>query len=91
MKAFSPTGAEIIGTSDFVPANALITSGSFVRTAEGLDFDWVGETVICWSGQTTNQRDRKDLFVDENGEEWTDDQITLADGNTKSPEEEIVF
>jgi hypothetical protein len=80
MHAISPTGSPIVGTADMVPANALIQQGSFTRGADGaIEFEWEGESLCCWDGQYTKQRDGKDLYVDENGEEWTEDQIKLVE------------
>ncbi len=80
MKAISPTGAPIVGSSDWVPGNALIEERSWKRLPDGsVDFEWVGETVLCWDGQYTNERDGEDLYVDEDGEEWTADEIRLVE------------
>jgi hypothetical protein len=80
MKAISPTGALIVGSADWVPGNALIEERSWKRLPDGsLDFEWVGETVLCWDGQYTKERDGKDLYVDEDGEEWTADEVRLVE------------
>jgi|ERR1051326_8512843 hypothetical protein len=79
MKAISPTGSPIVGSADWVPGNALIEEGSWKWLPDGsFDFEWVGETVLCWDGQYTRARDGKDLYVDEDGEEWTADEIRLV-------------
>lgn len=81
MQAYAPTGKTIVATADMVPGNALITEGSWQREPDGtLSHGWVGETIMCWDGQYTTQRDGKDLFVDEAGELWTEDQLVLKDG-----------
>jgi hypothetical protein len=60
--------------------HALIDERSWKRLPDGsLDFEWVGQTVLCWDGQYTKERDGKDLYVDENGEEWTADEIRLVE------------
>ncbi len=75
MKAISPTGALIVGSADWVPANALIEG----HPDGSVDFEGVGETVLWWDGQYTNERDGEDLYVDEDGEEWTADEIRLVE------------
>lgn len=122
MKAVSPTGSPIIGTSESIPGTAL-ASGFHRDKDQGLDFEHEGETEVFWDGQTTNTRGglqdaaedllavaklvierwetgdlaeavhelqaavtkaetpAQDLFVDENGFEWTEDEITFVEDN----------
>lgn len=77
MKAFAPNGAEIIGTCDMIPGNALISN--FTRLPDGsLELDWVGETEVCWDGQETKTDARgQTIYVDDNGNEWPEDQVSL--------------
>src|SRR5260370_5016375 len=80
MNSMSSVGALSFGSADWVPGNAFIEERSWKRLPDGsLDFEWVGETVLCWDGQYTNERDGKDLYVDEDGEEWTADEIRLVE------------
>jgi hypothetical protein len=67
----SPTGAEIIGTSDAVLCTANITDIEEDGTPV-----YSGETDVDWDSQTTKERDGKPLFIDDDGQEWTFDQLT---------------
>lgn len=88
MKAFSPTGVQIIGTKDLIPGVANITPDTFTRDANGsLDFEWTGGTDVDWDNQMTVEcpdPGMKDcftgrVFVDEDGDEWLESQIVLKD------------
>ena len=80
MKAISPAGTEIIGTLDTVQARAEIIPGTFKRLADGsLDHEWEGSTEVFWDDQRTLKRDGKDIYLDDEGNEWTEDQIKLVD------------
>lgn len=70
-KYASPTGSPIIGTADIAPCRANIVGIHPDGTPE-----YAGDTTIFWDDQTTKTRDRKPLFLDEGGEEWTFDQLT---------------
>lgn len=76
--AYSPTGSLIIGTSERVLATANVLVNSFARDGDGaLDFDHEGGSDVYWDTMETLTRRGKPLFVDENGDEWTSDQIVL--------------
>jgi hypothetical protein len=80
MIATSPTGVAIIGTLEMVPGTALITTDSFEKNAKGeITFDHDGETEIDWDGQETQTKNGKELFVDEDGGIWTEDQLVLKE------------
>ncbi|WP_051134040.1 hypothetical protein [Methylocystis sp. ATCC 49242] len=66
----SPTGSLIIGTSEIIPGIALIYGIS--ETGEP---EYVGETKLYWDAQHPETRDGKTLFLDEDGQEWTFDQL----------------
>jgi hypothetical protein len=67
----APNGIEISGTSEILPATALIDSINDDGTP-----NYAGESKLWWDDQKTKTRDGKILFVDESGEEWTFDQLT---------------
>ena len=78
MKAYAPNGAQIIGTAELTPGTALTMDDSFERDASGsISYDYAGETKMHWDGQETIERNGKVVLIDENGEEWTEDQIEL--------------
>lgn len=74
-KYVSPTGHEIIGTKERIPAVAIIT---------GIEPDgspiYAGSTDIDWNGQgAVYDADGNMLFVDADNESWTFDQLTLKE------------
>jgi hypothetical protein len=66
----SPTGAEIIGTAESVPAVAVISSIG----ADGTPI-YEGRTDLFWDAQVTHRREGKILFLDYEGDMWTFDQL----------------
>jgi hypothetical protein len=80
MKAFSPTGHQIIGTLDVVTCRAEIVADSFHKDDAGnIDFEWEGETTVFWDDQKTVQRNGDPVYLDEEGGEWVEDQLVLRD------------
>jgi hypothetical protein len=80
MRAFAPNGLEIIGTFERIQARAEIIDGSFSRTKDGkLSFDYQGSTEVFWEEQHTEIRNGSPLFLDEMGEIWAEDDITLKE------------
>lgn len=43
------------------------------------DVEWQGSTEVFWDEQKTVQRDGKDIYLDEDGNEYTEDQLELRD------------
>ena len=39
---------------------------------------WEGETKLCWNGQYTEQLGERRIFLDEEGNEWSEDQLALG-------------
>ncbi|KQS84300.1 hypothetical protein ASG58_21255 [Rhizobium sp. Leaf383] len=68
----TPTGALIIGATETTPCVASIAGINADGTPE---YDGNGST-MDWDNQTARTRGDKILFVDENGAEWTFDQLT---------------
>ena len=72
MRYKSPTGSPIVGTLETIVGIGMI---------KGIDVDgtpdYVGETDIFWDDQITVVRDGKIIFVDDDGDEWTFDQLTV--------------
>ncbi len=84
MNAYSPKGARITGSMEVVEGTALIIPDSFEKgTAhdpEELQFEYEGQTDIDWNSQKTKKDEKKRrLFVDENHEIWSEDQLTLKE------------
>ncbi len=78
--AFAPTGCEIIGTLERLSGCAGIVHGSYRRTdTGGIGFDWEGGTEIFWDCQQTETIDGAKLFLDGDGDHWTEDELILLD------------
>jgi hypothetical protein len=74
---YAPTGRRITASKDWIPGNALVAR--VVRATDGtLDIEWEGETKICWDGQYTETMGDRRIFLDEAGNEWPEDQLTLG-------------
>jgi hypothetical protein len=70
----SPTGSPILGTKELLTGRAEIT---------GIDDNgepvYAGDTEIFYDDQVTETKDGKMIFLDEDGAEWTFDQLKPAD------------
>ncbi len=74
-KYAAPNGSPICGSAEFVLATASISS----INADGTPVYDGGGTEIHWDTQKQFTRDGKPLFVDEDGAEWTFDQLTVIE------------
>lgn len=84
MYALAPNGKLIIGTADLIPALGYVHSDSFVRNANGtLTAEHTGRSRVYWDGQEREKHDNQPVYLDETGEEWRADQITLLDAMPK--------
>lgn len=86
MKAYAPNGLPILGTYEMCPARAETVHDSFERdpvTGE-LTYDHEGGSEMFWDAMETQTRAGKVVFLDEDGNEWTEDQLVLRD----EPDEE---
>jgi hypothetical protein len=80
MQAFAPNGKQIIGTYEMCPARAEISLNSFGRDTDGtVSFDYAGESEMFWDGMETVTKEGKIVFLDGDGNEWTEDQIELRE------------
>jgi hypothetical protein len=78
VKLMAPNGCKIVGTKDLVQGIALVLE--VIRDEDGgVDVEYVGETEMDWDSQVTVERDGKRVFIDENDEEWTEDQLVPVD------------
>jgi hypothetical protein len=81
----APNGKEIVGTSETLPATAFIQSAT--RNPDGtFEIEYSGETKCHWDGQYTNEDEDERLFVDTDGQEWRESQLTLDETETERPE-----
>lgn len=77
MKAFAPTGVEIVGTLEMIPGTAI--ASDFARNPDGsISVEYDGGTDVDWDGQATVTRNGKKVYVDDSGGEWTEDQLVLG-------------
>ena len=72
---YAPNGVKITGTRELVPATSAIEDGSVVKTEAGYGFQFVGQTDLDWDNQTTEVINGQQIYVDEDGEEWPEDQL----------------
>lgn len=88
MQLRTKDGREIKGTLEIIEAIAAI--GSAERDADGkLILDFTGETDLLWDTQTTKtDAEGKELFVDEEGETWTEDGLELFDSVSEREEQQ---
>jgi len=79
VKAYAPNGEPICGTYERITGRADTVEDSFTRKPDGtLDFDHAGYTEVFWDGQETVTNNKGQIiFLDAEGNEWTEDQIEL--------------
>ncbi|TDW20460.1 hypothetical protein EV128_12590 [Rhizobium azibense] len=73
----SPNGSSIVGTSDYVLVTAHIKGIHDDGTP-----DYAGDSKIDWDSQETQLLEGKLLYIDEDGVEWTFDQLTPIEEST---------
>lgn len=78
---YSPTGSRIVATRDIVYADAAISDGSAHNTAYSgkFDFEYAGGSTINWDSQVTEELEGERLFVDEDGDVWSEDVLELKE------------
>jgi hypothetical protein len=87
MKAFSPKHVPIMGTLERIPGVCPVIEDAFQRGPTGaLVFDHYDTgTEISWDGQVTVTRKGLTVFVDDDGGEWTEDQLILVESEADLP------
>lgn len=70
----APNGQLIQGTLEQIPGVALISG-----IGDEGEPEYDGETKVWWDDQKTLTRDGKTIFVDDEGFEWTFDQLTKVE------------
>lgn len=74
--AVSPKGKEITGVFETCPCRAHISE--IFRNEKGeVEFQYAGESEMFWDEQKPVLRENKMVFLDEDGNEWTEDQLTF--------------
>lgn len=71
----SPNGSPIIGTLERLSGRAEISD---IDPTTG-EPEYSGSTAIFYDDQETVRRDGKIVFLDDGGDEWTFDQLVLAE------------
>lgn len=77
----APSGSLIVGTLEDIPGCVAMISGiadSKTKTGE-YDIDYEGTTEVNWDGQETRRVDGVRIFVDEDGLEWAETELTVED------------
>jgi hypothetical protein len=76
MNLYSPNGAVIKGTSERVYGTARVIGFTYDRKRKCYEPDYEGGTDIYWDSQETILKNGKRIFIDANGDSWTEDQCT---------------
>jgi hypothetical protein len=80
VRAFAPNGSPILGTLEYVPAVALITSRSYVRRPNGrVGFDWASETQLFADKRETVWRNGQPIYLAADGGEIPENEIILKE------------
>lgn len=80
MKLVCPYGVQILGTLYHIPATTIIDHETVSRKKDGtFAFEFAGGSKIDWDGQETVVRNGFRVFVDEEGNTWTEDQLRLIE------------
>lgn len=91
MRALSPTGSPIRGTLETISGTAHIEEFGWFRESDGsLGFEYDGYADIDWNSQETVKTigDKAwAVFIDENGDQWGEDDITLSSDEEDGPAE----
>ena len=76
MALISPEGTRIIGTLERLSGRAEIVPDSFRANPQGdFTFEYEGTTEVFWDGQETEVRDGERVFLDEEGNEFTENTL----------------
>lgn len=77
LKLFAPDGAEVVGTADWVPANAMLTPGGVTLGPDGalvLDFH---DLRPAWDGVVTETEDGFPVYLTADGAHVREDALVL--------------
>jgi len=77
MDLVSPKGKKIVGTYETLEGCAKIDKACVAGDGH-IDFTYEGTTEVWWDNQKTVQRNRRPMFVDEDGGIWTEAQVVRA-------------
>lgn len=77
MELKSPKGKKIVGTFEKLEGCANIESASIGKDGR-IEIEYEGTTEIWWDNQKTVQKNGRPVFVDEDGELWTEKQVVAA-------------
>jgi len=79
MALISPEGTRIIGTLERLSGRAEIVPDSFRANPQGgFTFEYEGTTEVFWDGQETEVWDGERVFLDEEGNEFTENTLHLV-------------
>jgi len=79
MALLSPEGTRIIGTLEKLSGRAEIVLDSFRANPQGgFTFEYEGTTEVFWDGQETEVWDGERVFLDEQGNEFTENTLRLV-------------
>lgn len=74
----APNGLPIVGTLEICPCRSTIAQ--FWRLDDGtLDFDYSGNSEMFYDEQRIVERDSQRVFLDEEGNEWLESQLSVRE------------
>jgi len=77
-KLIAPNGAEIIGTLERLVGRADLDGA--LRLPDGtFEIAYAGHTKVFWDDQVTVTREGQRVFLDEDGNEYLERELTLVD------------
>lgn len=92
MKEFvSPQGNEITGVLEKIPGIASINIESASLEDGCLQFDYAGDTELQWEKHEIVRQDGQRVFVDDDDNEFTEDQLHYIDPENGITEPTPVF
>ena len=86
MALISPEATRIIGTLERLSGRAEIVPDSFRANPQGgFTFEYEGTTEVFWDDQETEVRDGERVFLDEEGNEFTENTLRLVPEDSIAP------
>lgn len=89
-RAFTPNGERIIGTLEEVQGCAY--AEFYTLEANGQFYpEYEGETKFYWDSQVSVVRGDQRVFLDQNGSDWPESQVTFAPVESEPPQADTTW
>lgn len=83
-RLYSPTGVLVVSTLERVYGEALVMGATGVDPETGLfDLEYAGETLIDWDSQESVLEGLERVFIDDDGEYWSESQLELRQSSVE--------